>query len=89
MRAIWERKQRFREVGFDLRAVAEFPPDGRSITVIGVPLGDKAADDLALELVTAVREMLAEVVREFGVDPSDVKIEDARSREEWFGGPSI
>ena len=89
VRLIWESKQRFREAGFDLRAVAGPTPDAHSVIAIGVPSDDEAVSELSPELVAAAREVVAEVLRESLVDPIDVKIEDAKSREEWFGGPSI
>jgi hypothetical protein len=88
VKLIYDRRLRFRAVGFDLRAAAGPTPDFRSITVTGVPLGDTNAKQLAPELVASVRDMSVVLLRNSVIDPNDIKIECANSREEWFGDPS-
>jgi hypothetical protein len=88
VKLIFDRKLGFRAVGFDLRAVAGPTPDFRSITVIGVPLGDANAIHLAPGLVASVRDMLAVLLRSSVIDPHDIKVECANARDEWFGDPS-
>jgi hypothetical protein len=85
---IFEHKLRFRAVGFDLRGAAGPTPDFRSMTVIGVPLSDENAKQLAPDLVAAIREVVAALLRNTVIDPNDIKIESSRSREEWFGDPT-
>jgi hypothetical protein len=88
VRLIFESKERFRDVGFELHAAAGPTPDSRGITVIGVPTIDTGAECLSPELVATVREMLAVLLRDTVIDPADIKLESATSREEWFGNPS-
>jgi hypothetical protein len=88
VKLIFESRQRLRGVSFDLRAVSGPTPDFRTITVIGVPVGDSSVERLASELVKSVRDVLTVVLRDAVVDPDDVAIEDARTRAEWFGEPS-
>jgi hypothetical protein len=88
VKLIYDRRLRFRAVGFDLRAAAGPTPDFRSITVTGVPLGDTNAKQLAPELVASVRDMSVVLLRNSVIDPNDIKVECANSREEWFGDPS-
>jgi hypothetical protein len=77
VKLIYERRLRFRAVGFDLRAASGPTPDFRSITLIGVALADQDATKLAPELVASVRDMVAGLLRDSVIDPDDVKIECA------------
>jgi hypothetical protein len=84
VKLIYERRLRFRAVGFDLRAASGPTPDFRSITVIGVALADPNATKLAPEMIASVRGMVAGLLRDSVIDPDDVKIECSRSRATWF-----
>jgi len=71
-------RERLRQLGFDLQAIAGPTKEFLGITVRGAVLGDEEAGQLPPELVASVRVELADLLQDSQVSPEDVRIEYGR-----------
>jgi hypothetical protein len=75
---IHDDEDRLEQSGFDLQGVSGPTSHFFGLTVIGAPVGDEHAEQLAPDIVARVRDALADLLDDSGIRLDDVKVEYGR-----------